>query len=160
MPHIYFVQMNIPEALDAELNRIYDTEHVPMLSKVPGISRGALPMIWLREFPASGVAFQVWSVAVASAAAPRFGAELPLQLTRFSVVPRFVGGGEPIPLFQVFYGDGRQFTAAVWIGRQASPASKHAIWSAVRSVRFPSAPGRRSIRPPSEYAASSSIALR
>ena len=39
MPHIYYVQLDIPEALDAELNRIYDTEHVPMLSKVPGVRR-------------------------------------------------------------------------------------------------------------------------
>ena len=39
MSYIYFVQMNIPESLDAELNRIYDTEHVPMLSKVPGVNR-------------------------------------------------------------------------------------------------------------------------
>ena len=31
--------MDIPDALDAELNRIYDTEHVPMLSKVPGVRR-------------------------------------------------------------------------------------------------------------------------
>ena len=39
MSSIYFVQMNIPDALDGELNRIYDTEHVPMLSKVPGVQR-------------------------------------------------------------------------------------------------------------------------
>src|SRR4051812_16836028 len=39
MPYIYFVQLDIPDALDAELNRIYDTEHVPMLSKVPGVRR-------------------------------------------------------------------------------------------------------------------------
>ena len=39
MSYIYFVQFDIPDALDAELNRIYDTEHVPMLSKVPGVSR-------------------------------------------------------------------------------------------------------------------------
>ena len=39
MSFIYFVQMDIPDALDAELNRIYDTEHVPMLSKVPGVHR-------------------------------------------------------------------------------------------------------------------------
>jgi len=31
MSYIYFVQMNIPAELDGELNRIYDTEHVPML---------------------------------------------------------------------------------------------------------------------------------
>ncbi|MCB1739310.1 MAG: hypothetical protein KDK91_03000 [Gammaproteobacteria bacterium] len=39
MSYIYFVQMDVPDALDAELNRIYDTEHVPMLSKVPGVRR-------------------------------------------------------------------------------------------------------------------------
>ena len=39
MSYIYFVQMDIPASLDAELNRIYDTEHVPMLSKVPGVRR-------------------------------------------------------------------------------------------------------------------------
>src|SRR4051794_14034897 len=39
MPYLYYVQMDIPDALDAELNRIYDTEHVPMLSKVPGVNR-------------------------------------------------------------------------------------------------------------------------
>ena len=39
MSYIYFVQMDIPASLDAELNRIYDTEHVPMLSKVPGVDR-------------------------------------------------------------------------------------------------------------------------
>src|SRR6202163_1721612 len=39
MSYIYFVQMDIPANLDAELNRIYDTEHVPMLSKVPGVNR-------------------------------------------------------------------------------------------------------------------------
>ena len=37
MSYIYFVQLDIPDALDAELNRIYDAEHVPMLSKVPGV---------------------------------------------------------------------------------------------------------------------------
>ena len=31
--------MDIPQALDGELNRIYDTEHVPMLSKVTGVQR-------------------------------------------------------------------------------------------------------------------------
>jgi hypothetical protein len=39
MSYIYYVQMDIPEALDGALNRIYDTEHVPMLSKVPGVRR-------------------------------------------------------------------------------------------------------------------------
>jgi hypothetical protein len=39
MSYIYFVQMDIPLAHDGELNRVYDTEHVPMLSKVPGVQR-------------------------------------------------------------------------------------------------------------------------
>ncbi len=38
MSYIYFVQMDIPAEYEAQLNRIYDTEHVPMLSKVPGVS--------------------------------------------------------------------------------------------------------------------------
>src|SRR3954451_24929499 len=39
MAYLYYVQIDIPEQYDAELNRIYDTEHVPMLSKVPGVNR-------------------------------------------------------------------------------------------------------------------------
>jgi hypothetical protein len=31
------VQMDIPTQYEADFNRIYDTEHVPMLSKVPGV---------------------------------------------------------------------------------------------------------------------------
>jgi hypothetical protein len=37
MSYIYVVQMNIPAQHEADFNRIYDTEHVPMLSKVPGV---------------------------------------------------------------------------------------------------------------------------
>jgi hypothetical protein len=37
MSYVYVVQMNIPPEHEAEFNRIYDTEHVPMLSKVPGV---------------------------------------------------------------------------------------------------------------------------
>ena len=36
MSYIYFVQMDIPQSLDAELNRIYDLEHAPLLSKACG----------------------------------------------------------------------------------------------------------------------------
>jgi len=39
MSYIYVVQMNIPAAHEAEFNRVYDTEHVPMLSKVPGVHK-------------------------------------------------------------------------------------------------------------------------
>jgi hypothetical protein len=41
MSYVYIVQMNIPAAHDAEFNRIYDTEHVPMLAKVPGVRSAA-----------------------------------------------------------------------------------------------------------------------
>jgi hypothetical protein len=39
MSYIYMVQMDIPAEHEAELNRIYDAEHVPMLSKVPGVHK-------------------------------------------------------------------------------------------------------------------------
>lgn len=39
MSYIYLVQMNIPAEWEAEFNRVYDTEHVPMLSKVPGVHK-------------------------------------------------------------------------------------------------------------------------
>src|SRR5215472_11628492 len=38
MSYIYIVQMDIPAQYEADFNRIYDTEHVPMLSKVPGVT--------------------------------------------------------------------------------------------------------------------------
>jgi hypothetical protein len=39
MSYIYVVQMNIPADREAEFNRVYDTEHVPMLSKVSGVNK-------------------------------------------------------------------------------------------------------------------------
>ncbi len=39
MSYIYVVQMNIPAQHEADFNRVYDTEHVPMLSKVPGVHK-------------------------------------------------------------------------------------------------------------------------
>ena len=41
MPHIFMVQLEIPAEHDAEFNRVYDTEHFPMLMKVPGVRSGA-----------------------------------------------------------------------------------------------------------------------
>ncbi len=41
MSYIYIVQMDIPAEYEAEMNRVYDTEHVPMLSKVPGCRSAA-----------------------------------------------------------------------------------------------------------------------
>jgi hypothetical protein len=39
--HIFFVQLDIPAADESEFNRIYDTEHFPMLAKVPGVRSAA-----------------------------------------------------------------------------------------------------------------------
>ena len=35
--YIYVVQMDVPANKEADFNRIYDTQHVPELSKVPGV---------------------------------------------------------------------------------------------------------------------------
>ena len=41
MPHIFVVQLDISAEHEAEFNRVYDTEHFPMLSKVPGVRSAA-----------------------------------------------------------------------------------------------------------------------
>jgi hypothetical protein len=41
MPHIFVVQLDIPAEHEAEFNHVYDTEHFPMLSKVPGVRSAA-----------------------------------------------------------------------------------------------------------------------
>lgn len=35
--YLYIVQMDVPPELDADFNRIYDTQHIPQISKVPGV---------------------------------------------------------------------------------------------------------------------------
>jgi hypothetical protein len=41
MTHLFVVQLEIPAEDEAEFNRVYDTEHFPMLLKVPGVRSGA-----------------------------------------------------------------------------------------------------------------------
>ena len=41
MTHLFFVQLDIPAEHEAEFNRVYDSEHFPMLMKVPGVRGGA-----------------------------------------------------------------------------------------------------------------------
>ena len=41
MTHAFVVQLDIPAEHEAEFNRVYDTEHFPMLSKVPGVHSAA-----------------------------------------------------------------------------------------------------------------------
>jgi hypothetical protein len=101
-----------------------------------GSGQAGLATGWLREFPASGVALEIWNVAVTAARPKAQPTALPLQVTKFSPVHRFAGGSEPTPKVQVFLGDGVRFKAAVWIGAMASTASEQAIWAAVRSIRF------------------------
>ena len=35
--YIYLVQLDIPKHLEDDFHRLYDTEHVPLISKVPGV---------------------------------------------------------------------------------------------------------------------------
>ena len=35
--YMWLVQLDIPEELDDEFNRIYNDEHVPFIAKVPGV---------------------------------------------------------------------------------------------------------------------------
>jgi hypothetical protein len=35
--YLYVVQMDIPPERDADFNRIYDTQHIPEILKVPGV---------------------------------------------------------------------------------------------------------------------------
>ena len=37
MSYAYVVQMDIPQELEAEFNRVYDEDHVPTILKVPGV---------------------------------------------------------------------------------------------------------------------------
>ena len=36
--YVYLVQMDVPEDMEDEFNRIYDTQHVPNIIKAPGVS--------------------------------------------------------------------------------------------------------------------------
>lgn len=35
--YIYLVQMDIPQELEADFNRIYDTQHIPNILQAPGV---------------------------------------------------------------------------------------------------------------------------
>jgi len=39
--YLYLVQMDVPPALEADFNRIYDTQHIPEISKVLACSRSS-----------------------------------------------------------------------------------------------------------------------
>ena len=35
--YVYVVQMDVPEQFEDDFNRVYDTQHVPSILKVPGV---------------------------------------------------------------------------------------------------------------------------
>jgi hypothetical protein len=98
---------------------------------------GVPPMGWLRDFPAGGVAVQIWFGERLLAPPPLHDSAFPLRPATFNPVARYAGGSEPIPRYRSFYADGFAFSAAVWIGRHASRASQEAAWAVVKSLRFP-----------------------
>jgi hypothetical protein len=92
---------------------------------------------WLRSFPATGVAAQIWYLGGPAPATPPRSSRFPLRASSFSRIRPYAGGSEPAPLYRTFTADGYSFNVSVWFGRDASAAARHAIWSVIRSLRFP-----------------------
>jgi hypothetical protein len=101
-------------------------------------SDGTPPMGWLRSFPVTGVAVQIWtSEGGPHGAPPLHDSSFPLRSSSFQRDRPYVGGSEPRPWYRALSGDGFGFAAAVWIGLDASRADRQAAWAVVRSLRFP-----------------------
>jgi len=92
---------------------------------------------WLRSFPATGAAAQIWYLGGPPGSTPTRGSRFPLRASSFERVRPYVGGAEPAPAYRTFAADGFVFNAAVWTGPDASAADKRAIWSVIESLRFP-----------------------
>ena len=117
----------------------WSLDGVRIASFTPNLSHrtgGEPEMGWLRRFPASGVAAQIWYLG-SPGPAPTRSASFPLRISTFHRVRPYVGGAEPAPHYRSFAADGYGFTAAVWAGPDASQAGKRAIWNVIRSLRFP-----------------------
>ena len=93
-------------------------------------------MGWLRSFPATGVAAQIWYLG-GPGRTPTLGMGLPLRESSFHRIRPYAGGAEPSPVYDPFAADGYGFAAAVWTGPNASQTDKRAIWSVIQSLRFP-----------------------
>src|SRR6266704_188848 len=115
------------------LDSVRVTNFTPDLRHPTG---GEPDMGWLRSFPATGVAAQIWYLG-GPGRPPARSSRFPLRASSFSRVRPYVGGSEPAPAYRPFTADGYPFVAAVWTGRDASPADRWAIWSVIRSLRFP-----------------------
>lgn len=92
-------------------------------------------MGWLDRFPTTGVAAQIWYLG-GPGRTPARGDGLPLRRSSFLRAPPYFRG-EPAPDYHPFAADGYGFSAAVWVGPDASQADKAAIWNVIRSLRFP-----------------------
>lgn len=65
--YIYLVQMDVPQELEDDFNRLYDTEHIPLISKVPGVRhcvRYALETSENERMPRYAAIYEVDSPAV------------------------------------------------------------------------------------------------
>ena len=116
------------------LNGVRVTNFVPDLGHPTG---GEPATGWLRSFPGTGVAAQIWYLGGPVGPAPSRSSRFPLHASSFTRIRPYAGGSEPAPLYRSFTADGFAFNAAVWIGRDASEAARQAVWSLIRSLRFP-----------------------
>jgi hypothetical protein len=98
---------------------------------------GILPLGWLRTFPADGVAVQIWYGCSLPFPGPLRDTAFPLSPSSFHRIRPYFGDAEPHPWYCDCYGDGISFSAAVWLGPQASRTEQQAAWAVVRSLRFP-----------------------
>lgn len=117
------------------------TDGVRITSFLPDLGAsgsGTPPMGWLRSFPATGVAIQIWFSSGGPVGAPPLrDSRFPLSQSSFSRIRPYVGGSEPRPWYCNCYGDGIGFSAAVWIGPRASRARQEEVWEVVGSLRIP-----------------------
>ncbi|HEX9521125.1 MAG TPA: hypothetical protein VF940_33720 [Streptosporangiaceae bacterium] len=100
-------------------------------------SSGIPAMGWLRDFPANGVAVQIWTLQGPPSLPLLRDSRFPMNRSSFRHAPPYVGGSEPAPVYHSFQGNGFGFAVALWFGSQASNSSKSAAWVMLRSLRFP-----------------------
>jgi hypothetical protein len=102
-----------------------------------GLEAGVPNMRWLRDFPADGVAVQIWSLEGPPGMPSLHDSTFPLDRSSFQQFGLYTGGRQTLPFYRSFQGDGFSFTAALWFGSRASDNNKSAAWAVVRSLRFP-----------------------
>jgi hypothetical protein len=110
------------------------------ISGVPATTPGhAIPnMTRLRSFPAKGVALAIWYGAGGiGSRQPLVDTPLPITPDALHVTTPYVGGAEPDPRYGAIANNDTVFAVAVWIGHDASPHDRDAIWRTLASLRFP-----------------------